>query len=75
MKIDKNYIWDYNVRTIDLSKPEILRWYLSRQVNFGNWQKINGKILEKHLMRLNIDPMLKKMLAKYYVSKRAKNNS
>lgn len=75
MKVDKKYIWDYDTASIDLSKPAVLRWYISRKIDFGDWKSLDSKLVEKHLVHLTIDPTLKQMLQSYYASKRTKNNS
>ncbi|MBU2595857.1 hypothetical protein KJ713_03445 [Patescibacteria group bacterium] len=75
MKPDKKYIWDYDLESIDLRKKAVLRWYLSRKINFGDWGSLKSKLVEKNLDYLEIDPTLKQMLKKYYVFKRTKNNS
>ena len=74
MKIDTKYIWDYDIKSTDLKNPAVLRWYLSRQINFGNWKNLDSSLVEKHLNRLDIDPTMKKMLKNYYAHKRTKNN-
>ena len=75
MKADKKYIWDYDIKTLDLSNPTALRWYLSRKVNFGDFKSIDSALLEKNLSRLDIDPALKAMIKKYYANKRTKNRA
>lgn len=75
MKPDKKYIWDYDINSIDLKKPAVLRWYLARKINFGDWESLRSKIVKRHLDHLEIDPTLKKMLKKYYDISRTKNNS
>jgi len=75
VKADKKYIWDYDVKSVDLKKPAVLRWYLARKINFGDWKSIDTVQLEKNLKNLAIDPTLKKMLAKYYALKGTKNYS
>jgi hypothetical protein len=75
MKVDPKYIWDYDIKSIDLKNQEVLRWYLSRQINFGNWRTLDTKLVEQNLSRLDIDPTLKRMLKKYYAYKETKNNS
>lgn len=74
MKVDTKYIWDYDPKTIDLNKPSVLRWYISRKINFGDWGSLDTKLIEQHLDQLEIDPTLKLMLGKYYANKRAKNH-
>lgn len=75
MKPDKKYIWDYDLNSIDLKKTAVLRWYLARKINFGDWESLKSKIVEKHLDQLEIDPTLKIMLKKYYALKKTENNS
>lgn len=75
MEIDKKYIWDYDVKSINLKKPAVLRWYLSRKINFGDWKSLDSKLVEKNLGSLTIDPQLKIMLKKFYAQKRTRNNS
>lgn len=62
MKITKDYIWDYNVKNLDLLRPEVLLWYLKRKIEYGDWGALDRKTLKKHLPRLNINPYLKKIL-------------
>jgi len=75
MKINSKYIWDYDTKNLDLQNPNILIWYLSRKINYGEWQKLDNALIEKHLNQLDIDPTLKKMLKKYYAQKRTKTHS
>jgi len=75
MKSNQKYIWDYNIKPADFKKPAVLKWYLSRKINFGDWQSLNSKQIKKHLNSLDIDPTLKQMLKKYYAQKRTKTNS
>lgn len=62
MLLNKKYIWDYNVRSLDLKKPEVLLWYLQRKVEYGDWESIDIQTLKKYLPKLKIDPFLKKIL-------------
>lgn len=75
MKIDQKYIWDYDIKSLDLKKPEVLKWYLSRKINFGDWQSLDSNLVEKFLNNLDIDPTLKRMLKNYYAYKRTKAHS
>lgn len=75
MEANQKYIWDYEVKKADLKNPAVLRWYLARKVNFGDWKSIDTVKLEKNLNNLEIDPTLKKMLSKYYALKSTKNYS
>lgn len=75
MKPDKKYIWDYDLKSIDLRKKAVLRWYLTRKINFGDWESLKVAALEQNLSHLDIDSTLKRMLKKYYAFKRTRNNS
>ena len=75
MKINQKYIWDYDTKSLDLKNPKVLIWYLSRKINFGDWQSLDSKLVEQNLDDLDIDPTLKKMLKNYYAYKRTKNYS
>jgi hypothetical protein len=75
MKVDKKYIWDYDTASIDLSKPAVLRWYISRKIDFGDWKSLDSELVEKNLRYLAIDSTLKLMLKSYYASKRTRDNS
>lgn len=75
MKVNKKYIWDYDTKTLDLKNPAVLRWYLARKVNFGDYKSLDSSILEKNLPQLDIDPTLKLMISKFYANKRAKTNT
>jgi len=75
METNQKYIWDYDARSLDLKNPSVLRWYLSRKINFGDWQSLDTELVEKNLNHLEIDPTLKQMLKKYYAKKGTKKNS
>ncbi|TSC94942.1 MAG: Uncharacterized protein Athens101428_67 [Candidatus Berkelbacteria bacterium Athens1014_28] len=75
MKVDKKYIWDYDIKTLDLKNPLVLRWYLARKVNFGDYKSLDSSVLKKNLSKLDIDPTLKMMISKYYVNKRTKTST
>lgn len=69
MKLNSKYIWDYDAKSLDLKNPRVLKWYLARKVNFGDWQSIDHHLLQKYLPQLDIDPTLKKMLRTYFKSR------
>lgn len=62
MKKTKKYIWDYNVDKMDLSDPVVLKWYLERKIEYGDWEVLDRKTLKKYLPKLNINPYLKQIL-------------
>lgn len=62
MKLTDKYIWDYDVKNLDLSNPRVLIWYLERKIEYGDWEVLDRKTLKKYLSRLNINPYLKQIL-------------
>jgi len=65
MKLTKDYIWDYDVKKLDLKKPKVLLWYLKRKIECGDWEVLDQKTLKKYLPKLKIDSYLKQILEKY----------
>ena len=65
MKFTKDYIWDYDVKSLDLSKPSVLLWYLKRKIDYGDWEVLDRKTLKKYLPKLKIDPYLKQILKSF----------
>jgi len=62
---EKEIFWDYDLRKIDLKKPEVLKWYLKRKLDFGDLSGIKKSDLKKHLSSLDIDFSLKKLLRNF----------
>lgn len=62
MKRSGKYIWDYDVDQLDLEDPEVLKWYLKRKVEYGDWEAIDRDTLSKYLPELEINPYLKQIL-------------
>ena len=62
MKLTDKYIWDYDVKNLDLSNPRVLIWYLERKIEYGDWEVLDRNTLKKYLSRLNINPYLKQIL-------------
>jgi len=65
MRLTKKYIWDYDIRNLDLSDPKVLIWYLQRKIEYGDWEAIDKRTLKKYLSRLKINPYLKEILKNY----------
>ncbi len=65
MKLTKKYIWDYDVKNLDLSKPSVLLWYLKRKIDYGDWEALDRKTLKKYLPKLKINPYLKEILKSF----------
>jgi hypothetical protein len=65
MKLSKKYIWDYDVKKLDLKNPKVLIWYLERKIEYGDWEALNKEILKKYLPKLKIDFYLKRILKNF----------
>ena len=68
MKLTSKYIWDYDVKKLDLSNPAVLRWYLERKIKHGDWEALDKETLKKHLPELKINPYLKQILLDFLKS-------
>ncbi|PIR06629.1 hypothetical protein COY65_00750 [Candidatus Jorgensenbacteria bacterium CG_4_10_14_0_8_um_filter_39_13] len=62
MKFNSKYIWDYDVKKLDLSKLGVLRWYLERKIEYGDWEGLDRKTLKRNLPKLRINFYLKRIL-------------
>lgn len=65
---NKRIFWDYNLNNLDLRKPEIKTWFLSRKLKFGDFSNISKKDLKKFLPALEIDYSMKELLKNYLKS-------
>lgn len=65
MKLTKDYIWDYDVKKLDLSNPEVLKWYLKRKIEYGDWEVLDKETLKQYLPKLKINPYLKQILRNF----------
>lgn len=52
MKLTKKYIWDYDVKSLDLKNPKVLLWYLQRKVECGDWEDLDRKTLKKYRQKI-----------------------
>ena len=65
MKLTKKYIWDYDIKSLDLSNSRVLIWYLERKIEYGDWEVLDRKTLKKYLPKLKINPYLKQILRNF----------
>jgi len=65
MKLSRKYIWDYDVKKLDLKNPKVLIWYLQRKIEYGDWEALDRKTLKKYLPKLKINPHLKEILRNF----------
>lgn len=71
-KIVKNkaILWDYNLKNIDLKRPEAMLWFLSRKLRFGDLSGVHKKELKKYLPRLKINASVKELLTNFLYARR-----
>lgn len=68
-KISKNIAWDYDVESLDLEDPAVLKWYISRKINTADWRGLRYDWLKQYLPELDIiDPQIRKFL-EYFVKR------
>lgn len=65
MKLTDKYIWDYDIKKLDLSNPNVLIWYLERKIEHGDWEVLDKKTLKEYLPKLKINPYLKQILRNF----------
>lgn len=65
MKLTEKYIWDYDVKKMDLSNPKVLIWYLQRKIECGDWEVLDRKTLKNYLPKLKINLYLKQILKNF----------
>lgn len=73
MKKTKKYIWDYDIKSLNLENKKTLLWYLKRKIEYGDWESLDRRTLKKYLPQLKIDPYLKNIL-KDFLQKYARNS-
>lgn len=61
----KSFIWDYDIKSMNLDDPEVMKWYLKRKIDYSDWESIDRRELEKYLPELDIDPSMKKLLSQF----------
>ena len=55
-------VWDYDIRTADFSDPRVMRWYLSRRINWGDWKGLRKADIKNQLPHLAITKGMKRFL-------------
>ena len=65
LAINQKLIWDYDLKKTSLKQPEVLKWYLERQLMFGELTGLSAKTLKQLLPDLTIQPSLKELLHNY----------
>jgi len=62
---NKAIFWDYSLKNVDLKKPVVKAWYLSRKLRFGDLSGVSKKELKKYLPGLKISASLKELLTNF----------
>lgn len=65
MKRNGKFIWDYDFSKMNFDDPEVMKWYLKRKIDFGDWNAIDAETLKIYLPELDIDPSVKKLLTRF----------
>ena len=65
MKLTQKYIWDYDIKKMDLKNPETLIWYLQRKIEYGDWEVLDRKTLKEYLPKLKINRYVKQILQSF----------
>ena len=56
-------VWDYDIKSLDFSDPEVMRWYLTRRIENADWQGLKKNDIKQYLSYLKNSPGLKLLLA------------
>jgi hypothetical protein len=68
IKKSQKGIWETDVKTINLSKPKVLKWYLERKIEVGDWNVLDRATLTRMLPRLSVDAHVKGLLRNFLSS-------
>ena len=67
-------VWDYDIKTADFSDPWVMRWSLSRRINYADWRGLRKADIKKHLEHLDVESGIKKLL-QIVINKKFKKSS
>lgn len=62
IKKSQKGIWETDVKTINFSNPKVLKWYLERKIEVGDWKALDRATLARMLKKLSIDGHVKALL-------------
>lgn|GEM_PF-1540886 len=62
LKRSQKGIWETDVKTINLSNQKVLRWYLERKIEVGDWKALDRSTIARQLSKLSIDSRIKELL-------------
>lgn len=55
-------IWETDVKTINLSNPKVLKWYVERKIEVGDWGALDRQTLASTIGKLSIDTHVKTLI-------------
>lgn len=58
---------------MNFDDPEVLKWYIKRKIDFGDWEALDRKILFQYLPELDIDQTLKTLLMRFLKNEKDPN--
>ncbi|MBI4239604.1 hypothetical protein HY620_01295 [Candidatus Uhrbacteria bacterium] len=62
IKKSQKGIWETDVKTINLSNPKVLKWYVERKIEVGDWKALDRPTLARMLGKLSINARVKALL-------------
>lgn len=62
IKKSQKGIWETDVKTLNLSNPKVLKWYLERKIAVGDWGALDRTTLAPMLSKLSIDVRIKALI-------------
>jgi hypothetical protein len=65
MRKTQRGLWETDVRSLDLKQPDVLKWYVERKINIGDWTALDQKTLAAVLPKVKIDPYLRQILEEF----------
>ena len=69
LKKSQKGIWETDVRTVNISHPKVLKWYIERKIAVGDWQALDRATIARMLEKIDIDTHVKTLLQDFlYVS-------
>ncbi|MBI4600075.1 hypothetical protein HY732_04085 [Candidatus Uhrbacteria bacterium] len=68
IKKSQKGIWETDVQTINLSNPKVLKWYVERKIEAGDWGALDRTTLAPMLGKLSIDVRVKSLLRDFLSS-------
>ena len=70
IKVNKKYFWDYSIKNLDISNPDVLLWYIQRKIDCNDWKSIDKKALKKVFKKLKLDHYVKEILKDFLFAKK-----